>query len=64
MAIFTFLLQRNQDKDAEADALFKRAIEIGEKSLGSDHPDLAVWLHNRAWVLTRQVRTIVTFQKV
>lgn len=32
----------------EAEPLFKRAIAIGEKTLGPEHPDLAVWLNNLA----------------
>jgi len=28
-----------------------RAIEIGEKALGKDHPDVAVWYNNLAVLL-------------
>lgn len=45
-----------QGKDAEADLLYLRAIDIGEKTLGPDHPDLAVRLNNRALLLKKQVR--------
>ncbi|CAN0601310.1 unnamed protein product, partial [Ectocarpus sp. 12 AP-2014] len=37
-----------QGKYDEADPLYLRAIEIGEKTLGPDHPDLATRLNNRA----------------
>ena len=33
---------------AEAEPLYQRAIAIGEKTLGPDHPDLATWLNNLA----------------
>lgn len=39
----------------EADSLYRRAIEIGERSLGSDHPDLGIWLNNRACLFKSQV---------
>ncbi|CAN0505890.1 unnamed protein product, partial [Ectocarpus sp. 12 AP-2014] len=38
----------------EADTLYVRAIAIGEKSLGSDHPDVAVFHSNRALMLQNQ----------
>ncbi|CAN0535993.1 unnamed protein product, partial [Laminaria digitata] len=37
----------NRGKYAEADSLYLRAIEIGEKTLSPDHPDLATRLNNR-----------------
>lgn len=40
----------------EADALYLRAIEIGEKTVGPDHPDIASRLNRRAGVLRLQVR--------
>ena len=40
----------------KADSLLARAIGIGEKSLGADHPDVATWLNNRAALLEKQVR--------
>lgn len=52
---------RLQGKNAEADPLLVRAIRIGEKSLGPDHPDLAAWLNNRAGVLIRQVSAVRLF---
>lgn len=48
-----------QGKDAEADSLFERAIGIGDTALGPDHPNLVMWLNNRAFVLMKQVRGIV-----
>lgn len=45
-----------QGKNKEADSLFLQAIEIVEETLGSDHPDVAAWLNDRAGLLTRQVR--------
>ena len=44
-----------QGKYDEAMPLRKRCIEIGEKSLGPEHPDLAVWLNNLAGLLSAQV---------
>ncbi|CAN0367579.1 unnamed protein product, partial [Ectocarpus sp. 8 AP-2014] len=38
----------------EADRLSLRAIEIGEKTLGPDHPALATRLNNRAGLLESQ----------
>eukprot|EP00903_Cladosiphon_okamuranus_P018131 g16686.t1 len=43
-----------QGKYAEADRLYLRAIEIGEKTLGPDHPNLATRLNNRAVLLKSQ----------
>lgn len=45
-----------QGRYDEADPLYLRAIEIGERTLGPDHPDLAKWLNNRAGLLESQVR--------
>jgi tetratricopeptide (TPR) repeat protein len=33
---------------AEAETFYQRAIAIGEKTLGPEHPDLAIWLNNLA----------------
>ncbi|CAN0500846.1 unnamed protein product, partial [Ectocarpus sp. 8 AP-2014] len=38
----------------EADPLYLRAIEIGEKALGPDHPDIATRLNRRAGLLRLQ----------
>ena len=45
-----------QGKYAEADPLSLRAVEIGKKTLGPDHPELARLLNSRAEVLREQVR--------
>ncbi|MGQ3684570.1 MAG: tetratricopeptide repeat protein [Candidatus Loosdrechtia sp.] len=41
-------LYKAQDKYAQAEPLFKRALAIFEKSLGPDHPDVANCLTNLA----------------
>ncbi|CAM9170764.1 unnamed protein product, partial [Ectocarpus sp. 8 AP-2014] len=41
-------------KYAEADPLYLRAIEIGENTLGLDHPALATQLNNWAGLLESQ----------
>jgi len=40
-----------QGKYDKAETLYKRAIAIGEKSLGPNHPDLATLLNNFAKLL-------------
>lgn len=45
----------SQEKYDEADHLYLRAVEIQEKALGPDHPDLALSLNNRAEILKGQV---------
>lgn len=47
-----------QGKYDEAEPLYVRAIAIVEKALGPEHPDLAVWLRNRAALLQKQVRAV------
>ena len=47
-------LFRAQGKYAEAEPLFRRAIEIGEKTLGKDHPDVAADYNNLALLLVDQ----------
>ena len=42
---------------AEADALYLRAIQIEERTLGPLHPEFATTLNNRAGLLERQVTT-------
>ncbi|MDB9823466.1 tetratricopeptide repeat protein, partial [Deltaproteobacteria bacterium] len=37
-----------QGKFAEAEPLYKRSLEIREKALGPDHPDVATVLENLA----------------
>lgn len=44
----------------EADELYLRCIDIGEKSLGRDHPFMATMINNRAGVLVDQVRVAIT----
>lgn len=46
----------SQGNYTEADSVFLRAIDIGEKKLGDHHPSLAMWLNNRAELLQQQVR--------
>ena len=48
-----FVLQA-QGKLAEAEPLYQRAIEIGEKTLGPDHPNIATRLNNLATLLQDQ----------
>ena len=50
-----------QGKFDEADPLYLRAIEIGEKTLGPDFPDLAAMLNNRAVLLKAQLRAVRKF---
>ena len=38
-------------KYAEAEAVYRQAIEIGEKAFGKDHPDVAIWYNNLAGLL-------------
>ena len=45
-----------QERYDEADRLYLRCIKIEERTLGPDHPELAVSLNNRAGLLRRQVR--------
>ena len=47
---------RELGKFEEAATLFERAIAIGEKTLGPEHPDLATRLNNLANLLRAQVR--------
>ena len=41
-------LVSSRGKYDDANPLYLRAIAIGEKTRGTDHPDLATWLNNRA----------------
>ncbi|MEL6338224.1 MAG: tetratricopeptide repeat protein [Pseudomonadota bacterium] len=50
------IAQGNYD---EAKPLYERAIAIGEKALGAEHPDLATWLNNLAHLLEAQVCVVV-----
>ena len=42
------MLYRATGRYAQAEPLFQRAIAIGEKTLGPEHPDLATGLNNLA----------------
>jgi tetratricopeptide (TPR) repeat protein len=44
----TALYHKSRAAWAEAEPLYQRAIAIGEKTLGPEHPDLATWLNNLA----------------
>ena len=47
-----FVLQGKLDK---AEELTKKAIVIGEKILGKEHPDVAVWYNNLGSICKKQV---------
>ena len=53
-ARFLSALLEVQDKYAEAETLFRRAIEIDEKALGKDHPTVATDYNNLARLLQDQ----------
>ena len=44
-------LLRETNRHAEAEPIYRRALEIWEKSLGADHPDVAQSLNNLALLL-------------
>lgn len=46
-----------QSKWTEADEVFRRAVDVGEKSLGGNHPSIAAWLSHHARVLKYQVQS-------
>jgi tetratricopeptide (TPR) repeat protein len=46
----------NQGRYADAEPLYKRALAIGEKALGVDHPDVAQSLNNLAGLYKEQGR--------
>ncbi|CAM9785452.1 unnamed protein product [Ectocarpus sp. 4 AP-2014] len=52
------LVLEKQGKYTEADPLYLRAIEVVEKMLGRDHPDLATSFNNRAGLLRAQGKHI------
>ena len=54
----TLLVLQAQGKLAEAEPLYQRAIAMGEKTLGPDHPTVATRLNNLASLL--QVRGSTT----
>ncbi len=50
------MLYHAQGRYAEAELLYKRALEIREKALGPDHPDVANSLNNLASLYDEQGR--------
>jgi len=48
-------LFQDQGKYNQAKPLYERAVEIGEKTLGPNHPDVATGLNNLALLLKAQV---------
>lgn len=52
-----------QGKYAAAEPLYLRSQSIREEALGTEHPEVAVVLNNRAWLMESQVRTTRTFQE-
>jgi Tetratricopeptide repeat len=50
------LLYRVQGRYADAEPLYKRALAIGEKALGPDHPAVAIRLNNLALLYCVQGR--------
>lgn len=50
------VLYGKRGKYKEAEPLCKRALEIREKVLGKDHPDVAKQLNNLALLCQNQVR--------
>lgn len=58
------LFFRFQGNFADADQMYLRAIEIEEKALGPDHPNLAKRLNNRAELLKLQVRAVGMFLNI
>jgi tetratricopeptide (TPR) repeat protein len=48
------ILRRQQGKFAEAEALYRRALEIREREDGPNHPDVAVVLNNLAGLKAAQ----------
>lgn len=45
-----------QGKYADAEKNHRRALDITEKVLGLDHPDVAAGLNNLAWLFQSQVK--------
>ena len=45
-----------QGKFAESESLYKRAVSVGEKTLGNYHPDVAVWLNKEGEAMLEMVR--------
>ena len=53
------VLYGKRGKYREAEPLCKRALEIREKVLGKDHPDVAKQLNNLALLCQNQVRRLI-----
>ncbi len=49
-------LYRSQGREAEAEPLYQQALDIQEKALGPEHPEVATTLNNLAGLCTRQCR--------
>ena len=60
------VLYGKRGKYKEAEPLCKRALEIREKVLGKDHPDVAKQLNNLALLCQNQVSSalIIHFVKI
>lgn len=54
-SLMLMLAVRSQGKYTEADPLYLRAIDIRERVLGADHPELAISLCTRGQLLQAQV---------
>ena len=50
-ALSNFAAELSPTRAAEAEALYRRALELHEKELGSDHPSVAINLNNLAEIL-------------
>lgn len=57
------MLYGKRGKYKEAEPLCKRALEIREKVLGKDHPDVAKQLNNLALLCQNQVTNVLCFVK-
>ena len=52
---YMVLMHEKQGRYSDAEPLFKRTVEIYEKALGSDHPNVATALNNLGGLLSTQV---------
>lgn len=48
----------SQGQDDEAQLLYEPAIEIGEKTLDLEHPDITTWLNNLAGLFSAQMNVL------
>lgn len=53
-----------QGKNEAAGPLYDRSLAIREKALGPDHPAVAESLHNRAVLLSNEVRAVRKLQEI